>query len=126
LPLIGLPPIISMLTDMLPILRKGRFPAEDFPAGEGVVILASERELIDAATIDVARVLFKNRRRVSLFDIRVFLAITLHNPQKLSCSACRITYCLGEEHALFGAKLELVPASNVTAGTAFKNVLRFI
>jgi hypothetical protein len=69
LPLIGLPPIISLLTAMSLILPMGRFPAEDSSAGKGAVVFAVERVLVDAAAIDTARDLFKNRRRVNLFDI---------------------------------------------------------
>jgi hypothetical protein len=59
----------------------GSSPAEDFLAGEEVALFAAERVLVDAVTIDITRDLFKNRRRVSLFDILVFLAITLCNPK---------------------------------------------
>jgi hypothetical protein len=65
----GLPPIISLLTDTSPILQRGRLPAEDFPAGEGAKVSAAERVPADAVTNDAARDLFKNHRRVSLFDI---------------------------------------------------------
>ena len=69
----GLPPTISLLTVAFPILRRGRSPAEDFLAGEVAFIFAAERVLVDAAAIDVARDLFKKRRRVSLYDILVSL-----------------------------------------------------
>jgi hypothetical protein len=69
----GLPPTINLLTDTLPILRRGISPAEDFPAGEGALTFIAERVLVDAAAIDVARDLFKKRRRVSLYDILVSL-----------------------------------------------------
>ena len=94
----GLPPTISLLTDTFPILRRGISPAEDF--------CAVERVLVDAATIDVARDLFKNRLRVSLFDILVSLIITFYKPKHPGRSTRRITYRMGEEHALFGPKLE--------------------
>jgi hypothetical protein len=63
----GLPPTISLLTATFPILRIGRFPAEDSPA--------ARRALVEAATIDEVRDLFKNRRRVSLLGIFLFPAI---------------------------------------------------
>ena len=73
----GLPPTINLLTAAFPILRRGISPAEDFPARELAFIFAAERVLVDAAAIDVARDLFKNRRRVSLYDILVSLQQTL-------------------------------------------------
>lgn len=95
----GLPPTISLLTETLPILRSGRLPADEFPA--------AGRALVDAATIDAIRDLFKNVRRVSLFDILVSPAIKLRNPKQPGRSARRITYRMGEEHVLIGPKLEL-------------------
>ena len=95
----GLPPIISLLTAMFPILRRGRLPADEFPA--------AERALVDVATIEAVRDLLKNVRRVSLFDIFVFPTIRLRNPKQPGCLARRITYCMGEKHALVGPKPEL-------------------
>ncbi len=95
----GLPPTISLLTTTFPIFRIGKFPADDFPA--------AERVLVNAAAIDAVRDLFKNRRRVSLFDILVFLATTLCSTKHPGRSARRITYRMGEEHVLVGPKLEL-------------------
>jgi len=95
----GLPPTINLLTATFPILRIGRFSAEDFPA--------AERAFVDAVTIDVVRDLFKNCRRVSLFDILGFLVITLCNPEHPVRLTCRITDCLGKEHVLVGPELEL-------------------
>ena len=103
----GLPPTISLLTETLPILRSGRLAAEEFCADEGAFIFAAERVLVDAAAIDVTRDLFKNRRRVSLFDILVFLANTLCSTMHPDRSTRRITYRLGEEDVLVGPKLEL-------------------
>ena len=68
---------MSLLTAAFPILPRGRSPAEDFLAGEMAFISAAERVLVDATAIDVTRELFKNRRRVSLFDILVSLQQTL-------------------------------------------------
>ena len=76
----GLPPTINLLTAAFPILPRGISPAEDFPADEVAFIFAAERLLVDTAAIDVTRDLFKNRRRVSLFDILVYLAITFYKP----------------------------------------------
>ena len=103
----GLPPTISLLTDTLPILRRGKFPAKDFFAGAEAIKFVAKRVLVDAAAIDVAKDLFKNRRRVSLLDILVSLAITLCNPKHPGRSTCRITYRMGEEHALVWPELEL-------------------
>ena len=103
----GLPPTISLLTDTLPILRRGKFPAKDFFAGAEAIKFVAKRVLVDAAAIDVAKDLFKNRRRVSLLDILVSLAITLCNPKHPGRSTRRITYRMGEEHALFGPELKL-------------------
>jgi hypothetical protein len=64
LPLIGLPPIINLLTETFPIFFSGRFPVEDFPA--------TEMALVDAANIEAAKDLSKNARRVSLFGIFYF------------------------------------------------------
>ncbi len=103
----GLPPTISLLTDTSPILRKDKFPAEDFCAGEEASEFTAERVLADTATIDVARDLFKNCRRVNLSDILVSLVIKLCSPKHPGRSTRRKTYRLGVEHALFGPKLEL-------------------
>ena len=94
----GLPPIISLLTETLPILRKGRFPADDFPdAGMALAV---------AAAIDAATDLFNNCRRVSLFDILVFLAITFYKPKHPIRLICRVAYRLGEKYTLLGPELE--------------------
>ena len=98
MPLIGLPPIINLLIDTLPILRRGRLPSDDFPAAKSV--------LADAAANDVVRDLLKNLRRVILFIIFVFLVIALHNPRQSGRSARRITDRLGEKHVLFRPELE--------------------
>ena len=103
----GLPPTISLLTATFPILRRGKSPVKDFPAGAETFKFLAERLLVDAATIDVARDLLKNRRRVSLFDILGFLVITLCNPEHPSRLACRITYRMGKENSLVWSKLEL-------------------
>jgi len=75
-----------------------------------VLIFAADRVLVlilQAAVIEVTSDLFKNRRRVNLFDILVSLAITLCNPKHTGRSTRRITYRMGEKHALFGPELEL-------------------
>ena len=89
----GLPPIISLLTATFPILRRGKLSAEDF-------IFDAESVLVDAAAIVVINDLFKNRRRVSLHDILIFLAITFYKLKHPGRSTGRITYRLGEEHTL--------------------------
>ncbi len=95
----GLPPIINLLTATSLILRRGRLPADGF--------FVAERALVDTANIDAVSDLFKNVRRVSLFDILVFPTITLRNTKLPGLLARRITYRLGVEYALFGPKLEL-------------------
>ena len=95
----GLPPIISLLTETLPILRSGRLGVEEFGAAGNAPV--------DAATIDAVRDLLKNRRRVSLFDILGFLVITLCNPKHPGRLTRRITYCMGKENVLVGPELEL-------------------
>jgi hypothetical protein len=95
----GLPPTINLLTDTLPILRSDRLPADEF-AATGIAP-------VDAATIDAVRDLFKNRRRVSLFDILGFLVITLCNPEHPGHLTCRITYRMGKENVLVFSELEL-------------------
>lgn len=95
----GFPPIISLLTATFPIFRIGRFPADDFPAAETV--------LADAVSNDAAKDFFTNCRRVRLFDIIIFLTITLSSPKHPSRSTGRITYRLSVKHVLFGPKLEL-------------------
>jgi len=67
---------------------------------------AAERALADATAIEAVRDLLKNRRRVSLFDILVFLAITFYKPKHPAHLTRRIAYRMGEEDILVGPELE--------------------